>query len=161
VRDRRTREKKKKKTVSYIFRRAGPQVVGRPPAVDLNVQQAARSARIPLNYLTIRHCQLIKSECRRVRLYDRRAAESFPHQWGAGISYYHGASGHVELNPHRDESGSETARSWRRFSRQTAVQRGGRGSRNDVKRFTRSTLKDSDYTHAENVLDFTRGFIIQ
>lgn len=34
---------------------------------DLNVLRDARSARIPLHFLTIRHWRLIRSECRRAR----------------------------------------------------------------------------------------------
>jgi len=46
----------------------------RPPACDLNVLRDARSARIPLHFLTIRHWRLIKSECRRVLSHSCRVA---------------------------------------------------------------------------------------
>lgn len=93
----------------------------------------ARSARIPLHFLTIRHWWLIRSECRRVRSRSHPVAGTLPtsaapsdHVTRTGSPTSAAPACHVERN--RSPTAARAVRPWRRFSRVTAVQRGGRGS---------------------------------
>lgn len=131
-------ERERSSFLSFFFFSASVRL----PAVNLNVLRGARSA-IPLHYLTIRHCQLIRSECRRVSLYDRLAvpvllppARRQLITWPLLVSPTGAAPAcHVKRNcppcsfpplvslslPSR----SRRDRSWRRFSRWPTVQRDG------------------------------------